>query len=564
MNMPYDPDSDDAWDASHDSWETDPTLHPDKREEPSALSDDLTVPVDGVSHEEPRPRDERAIGDDASPDTGESLADPWHPAAPPAPTRTWDQADWAVDEAAPYNADPTEHHPVRALFKWSFFGVAFLLLCLFLGSLYGINERRSDAKQEAVELFETGAALVDAGEYELAIANLNEAIRLQPEFAAAHQLLALAEHRLDERQLAPQAASPTPSDDEQAELLFADGATALNDRAWSQAITFFERLRNEYPSYRSDEVEEALFVALRSAADEAIDDDQAETALDYVERALELQPDNRSLAERKAQLELYFEGIEALEDEAWETAIERFRTLYFTDAEFLDVQEQLVDSYVGQGEALTDEEAWCDAADSYRVALRYTESVRVEQRFDDATELCTEFGATALSLTPTLTLRTTPTISTTLPITATATVRPQASALPAATPRRSPTPQLATTSVPVPTATPPPNPGVPFYYLDGPVTVLDNCGGNYILGTIRNAAGAPVPGVTVQAYDAFGNVYTAVSKQDPAGQYDIPTNNQSPRYDIQLFVNGQPASNGAFVTQVVGVGGCFQLNWRAE
>ncbi len=101
------------------------------------------------------------------------------------------------------------------------------------------------------------------------------------------------------------------------------------------------------------------------------------------------------------------------------------------------------------------------------------------------------------------------TATTTRPaLTVTATVTPSASATPAQ-----------------PTATPM---SAFAFALDGVVAhdLSPSCMAQYLRGTVRDARGAPLEGVRIQASDLWGNVFTATTKGGPdSGYWDIVLSN---------------------------------------
>ncbi len=78
------------------------------------------------------------------------------------------------------------------------------------------------------------------------------------------------------------------------------------------------------------------------------------------------------------------------------------------------------------------------------------------------------------------------------------------------------------------------------YVLTQPVVHNDACPGNYIMGTILNAAGGPVPGITVAARDEWGNTAQAVSKSGAAdfGRFDLPVHSSTPHTIYVTVLDG--------------------------
>ncbi len=78
------------------------------------------------------------------------------------------------------------------------------------------------------------------------------------------------------------------------------------------------------------------------------------------------------------------------------------------------------------------------------------------------------------------------------------------------------------------------------YVVTQPVVHNNACPGSYIMGTILNAAGGPVPGITVAARDEWGNTAQAVSKSGAAdfGRFDLPVHSGTPHTIYVTVLDG--------------------------
>lgn len=116
----------------------------------------------------------------------------------------------------------------------------------------------------------------------------------------------------------------------------------------------------------------------------------------------------------------------------------------------------------------------------------------------------------------------TPTPPPTRPLTAVQT--PTGAPTPTPTPLPPPTPEPPTPT-PEATATPVPRP-LFLFELAGRIRHDNNCPGEYVIGTVRDAAGRPLVGITLRMQDEYGNGDTKVTK-GAAGEEG--------RYDFVLF-----------------------------
>ncbi len=110
------------------------------------------------------------------------------------------------------------------------------------------------------------------------------------------------------------------------------------------------------------------------------------------------------------------------------------------------------------------------------------------------------------------------------------------------TPSPSPTPTPTAVILPTATPTPPPPPPTPapppsptpasptpaarprfLFVLAGTMRHDNACPGEYVMGTVRDARGVPLAGITVRMEDEYGNGDTRVTKGNPGevGRYDF-------------------------------------------
>ncbi len=111
-------------------------------------------------------------------------------------------------------------------------------------------------------------------------------------------------------------------------------------------------------------------------------------------------------------------------------------------------------------------------------------------------------------------------------------------------------------------------PGV--FALAEPVSHHDACPGNYIVGQVLNAAGAPIAGVRITLVDQWGNQADAWSKDSAGdyGQYDFPINFFPNQYTLTVVDGaGNPLSAPVVVDHLQGAGGdapCHNIIWRGN
>jgi hypothetical protein len=106
------------------------------------------------------------------------------------------------------------------------------------------------------------------------------------------------------------------------------------------------------------------------------------------------------------------------------------------------------------------------------------------------------------------------------------------------------------------------------YGLAEPVSHHGACPGNYIVGQVLDATGAPVAGVRISLVDQWGNRADTWSKDSAGdyGRYDFPVNYFPNQYTLVVVDGGgNPLSAPVVVDHLQGNGGdapCHTVVWR--
>lgn len=149
---------------------------------------------------------------------------------------------------------------------------------------------------EAVALYEEGVAALQAHEYSRASQILRSVLSRFPEERELHERVRLYLN-VCERHMAPRAASPSTPE----ERVFA-ATLAVNAGNYDEALEHLRRATSESPEHDHALYMLASVLALREQLDEAVP---------LLIRAIELNPDNRSLARHDPDLEVLrqFENV---------------------------------------------------------------------------------------------------------------------------------------------------------------------------------------------------------------------------------------------------------------
>jgi len=105
------------------------------------------------------------------------------------------------------------------------------------------------------------------------------------------------------------------------------------------------------------------------------------------------------------------------------------------------------------------------------------------------------------------------------------------------------------------------------FFPAGPILHHHDCPGHYIVGQVRQADGAGLPGVHIALVDAWGNRAHAISKAGAVdyGRYDFPINDFANRYTLVVVDEaGHPLSPAVVVDHLQGEAGdfpCHTVDW---
>jgi tetratricopeptide (TPR) repeat protein len=479
-------------------------------------------------------------------------------------------------ETAPVTVAPRRSgRPVRfwlGLFLLAGSALAIVMVGLgMLGTYQGLRDRAVTQRQQAVEFFQRGQAMLQSGRYELAGASFEAALRLEPDWEAAQQGLAAAQAAAAGGQVAlPTYPTFTPAPGH-AERLWAEAQSEIQDQQWAEAALTLEQLQGIDPGYQPGEVSQALAKAYIAAGLAARDTQDFQAAISYFDRALATDPENREVLLERQLASAYYAGLTAWEHDDWPRATSEFRRVYLLNASYLDVTRRLSTAHIRYGDAFWQRSIWCDAANEYRAALQLTSDNQASQRFAESSQRCEQRQIS------------TPIPLPTTPPTATAMTADELATPGADDPLAEPTATEATPAEGEPQATPSatPDTDAPLVPPSQPAAPGDatialvgtpgedfsaNCSGQSIRGTISAANGTLLAGITVIAVDEWGNVLSAESKTDPAGFYDIPitANVTSYRVSVRLGDGSQSAAvtirhDERFANSAAA---CHVLNWQ--
>jgi tetratricopeptide (TPR) repeat protein len=309
-----------------------------------------------------------------------------------------------LDETLPLQI-PHEQRASRRPALWQRTRIALLTLAIFLGLLIvsatigvytGARQGRMDqtatAETAADEYYRAGLDHLDAGEFELAIEEFERALELNPGHPLAEQARAEAQTRL--------AALPTPTIQATEDLvpqLYEQGRAAYEGEDWEGAIRALSQLRALDSDYQGAEVEDMLFASLVNQGMALLNENppRFEQGIFYLDQAQEIQPlDQEALWEREIAhrylTALGYWGVD------WRRCIQRLEELYELAPGYHDVLTRLFQVHILYGDLLADQGEMCPAAAQYARALELMNDAEVEEKRDEAAEVCAEATPTPI------------------------------------------------------------------------------------------------------------------------------------------------------------------------
>jgi tetratricopeptide (TPR) repeat protein len=280
--------------------------------------------------------------------------------------------------------------------------VAFGVLAMALqGFRDGSAERELANRHQAEIHYNRGLIYFEWGQYQLAEAEFEEAVRLVPGYSEAESSRRLSQAKQtvtpsptpapsSTPTLTPAAPTPTPEVVmvSLTQALFEESVAHYEKAEWEEAISKLEQLRREDVTYRAQEVVDMLVQSHRNFGLELESGDQIEEAISHYDSALYLRRRDPELEERRRRADLYVKAS-GVWNVDWESAIVNLTALYALAPDYKDTAERLYQATTTYGQVLVKQERYCAAAELFELALNIRddddEIVKLE---DDARHIC--------------------------------------------------------------------------------------------------------------------------------------------------------------------------------
>ena len=283
---------------------------------------------------------------------------------------------------------PTLWQRIRPVLFWVLGFICLLALSVGGAAYAGLHQGERDRVQKRLDLadehYQAGLQRLDVGEYELAIAEFEYVMELDPDHPTAEQGVAEAEARKAAIVI------PTPTSETYQIViddLYQNAVGHYGDEDWEESIAVLTQLRVLDSTYAAETVEEMLFTSLYNAGMAFLDEDRIEEGVFYLDQAVALRPlDEEALTQRSLALRymtaLGFWGVD------WDRCIERFEGLYAIAPAYKDVFSRLYRAHVTYADLWYDEGEMCPAEVQYAQALQLMSEPEIEQKQAKANEIC--------------------------------------------------------------------------------------------------------------------------------------------------------------------------------
>jgi tetratricopeptide (TPR) repeat protein len=250
------------------------------------------------------------------------------------------------------------------------------------GIVVGLQDRETDRHAQADRYYQEGLANFASGKLELAKADFEYVLRLEPTYPGVREQIAQVTDRLTIKPT-PTSAALTSAIDQ----LYQTGLTAYQAKKWATAIDALAQVRSIDPAYQAAQVSQYLFDASVTYGLELIATDRLEEAIAYLDQAAYIRPlpAEAALQAQYARLYLTARGYWNVN---WDTAIEQFTELYAIAPGYKDTFARLVGSYIEYGNERVRAGDSCAAEKQYAEALKLQPNATLQGKLDQATQIC--------------------------------------------------------------------------------------------------------------------------------------------------------------------------------
>jgi len=267
-------------------------------------------------------------------------------------------------------------------------GVALviILLMVVLGYRDGLRRGEAQTRQQTAILLQRASDMLDAGMHEEARAVYARILEYDPQNEAARSAIASVD-AIDTTETVPETAAETVAEPTATDLEWARALALYEEGRWQEAIQRFSLVQSLQPDYKSDDLQQKLFVSYVELARAAIAEGNLEESVQLFDNALELDPNNAQVQEERYMVAHYVD-VKTYWGADWAQVIRLLEDLYRIEPDYRDVQFLLQRAHVHQGEGFARDENWCAAAAEYTSAIAVLDWLELRPRRDELAASC--------------------------------------------------------------------------------------------------------------------------------------------------------------------------------
>jgi tetratricopeptide (TPR) repeat protein len=298
--------------------------------------------------------------------------------APPTPT----MASPSIARPAPVKARGLSATTLLILaFACGFLSI---IIAAGLGGVYaGLQDRTADQQAQADKFYDEGVANRAAGKLQLAKADFEYVLKIDPAYPGATEQL---QQIVDLLTVKP---TPTASAIQVnvAEQLYQTGVEAYNQQKWQRAIEIFAQVRALDPTYQQDQIAQQTYQAALTYGQQLLQEDRLEEAIAYLDQAAYWQPLPAETEVEVTYARLYITARDYW-NVNWEQAIQSFGELYQIGPGYRDTFARYVEAYVQYGNERTRAGDPCTAQTQYEAALKLRPDAELQAKADKSKQDC--------------------------------------------------------------------------------------------------------------------------------------------------------------------------------
>lgn len=168
---------------------------------------------------------------------------------------------------------------------------------------------------------------------------------------------------------------------------------AIKAGRWQEALAALDAAEQLDPNDRIAERNRQLFNIYVNLAAEKDNENDLEQALQYYDKALNLQPSDLEVLRKRNLISRYLDVLTYHEAD-WPRSIDLLEALYLEEPQYRDVENRLQEAHLAYGDQLANDEEWCAAEEEYEAALSVLNRADLAQKRDAVGVQCRAGGAT--------------------------------------------------------------------------------------------------------------------------------------------------------------------------